>query len=48
MSTSGETFEYLAVFVSILPDLAVTEVLQEFWRLLIKRDHVVLYLPALR
>lgn len=47
MSASGETFDYLAVFFSIILGLAVTEILQGFRRLLIKRDHVVLYLPAL-
>ncbi|MEO6227824.1 MAG: hypothetical protein ABIO61_08250 [Thermomonas sp.] len=47
MSASAETFDYLAVFFSIILGLAVTEILQGFRRLLIKRDQVVLYLPAL-
>ena len=47
MNTSGETFDYLAVFFSIILGLAVTEILQGFRRLLIKRDRVVVYLPAL-
>ena len=47
MSASGETFDYLAVFFSIILGLAVTEILQGFRRLLIKRDQVVLYVPAL-
>ena len=47
MSASGETFDYLAVFFSIILGLAVTEILQGFRRLLIKRDQVVVYLPAL-
>ncbi|MGV8943004.1 hypothetical protein [Thermomonas sp.] len=47
MSASAETFDYLAVFFSIILGLAVTEILQGFRRLLIKRDRLVLYLPAL-
>ena len=47
MSASGETFDYLAVFFSIILGLAVTEILQGLRRLLIKRERVVLLLPAL-
>ena len=47
MSTAGETFDYLAVFFSIILGLAVTEILQGLRRLLIKRERVALHLPAL-
>lgn len=47
MSASGETFDYLAVFFSIILGLAVTEILQGLRRLLIKRERVALHLPAL-
>ena len=47
MSASSEAFDYLAVFFSIILGLAVTEILQGLRRLLIKRERVVLLLPAL-
>lgn len=47
MSASGETFDYLAVFFSIILGLAVTEILQGLRRLLMKRQRVIQYLPAL-
>lgn len=47
MGDATATFDYLAVFFSIILGLAVTEILQGLRRLLIGRDRAVLSLPAL-
>lgn len=47
MTDSNEIFNYLAVLFSIIVGLAVTEVLQGFRRLLLVRQRVVTYWPAI-
>jgi hypothetical protein len=47
MTEPNDTFNYLAVLFSVILGLAVTEILQGFRRLLLYRERVTVYWPAL-
>ena len=47
MTDANDIFNYLAVLFSIILGLAVTEILQGFRRMLLVRQRLVIYGPAI-